>query len=61
MCEDRLIKIVKDYFNQVYKKAHKKVDKKVATHQNESMRLLNKKWRFQEGNNELFDIGLNMD
>ena len=62
----KLKKVIKEYHNQVYDKAHRKTKKKKPEEEHiksqleskESMRKLNKKWR--ERNDTSFDIGKNM-
>ena len=60
------MKIVKDYFRQVYNKAHRESKKKkkageVKEEPRESIRCLNKKWRLTSNHDTLFNIGRDMD
>ena len=64
----KLKKIIKKYYNQVYNKAHRKTKKKrkadeIKTQEEsrESIRSLNKQWRLSSNNNNLFDIGKEME
>ena len=64
----KLKKIIKKYYNQVYNKAHRKMKKKRKANEiktqeesRESIRSLNKQWRLSNNNNNLFDIGKEME
>lgn len=66
------MKIVKEYYNQVYNKAHRKSKKEKKKNVDgaegkekeelaESRESLNKTWRLANNHDTLFDIGRDMD
>ena len=59
--KDKLLRLIKKYYTQVYNKCHRKVDKKGGKEKAkvDSLRRLDKIWRLE--NDALLDIGRNMD